>query len=141
MIQCSFPYGEKNASLQICIRMIELQSLNDRMIECRLKLQISFSLDFSTLSIQGKQYQCNDVYYPDLTEHSAHAKYSFLSIKFAFVLYVHEYSGENTDSARSAICKLDSDEGSCDDNNQRWHYNSGRSTCQLFNWGGCAGNR
>ena len=52
-----------------------------------------------------------------------------------------DFSGENTDSAKSEICKLDADKGTCDENNQRWHYSAARSTCELFNWGGCAGNR
>ena len=60
---------------------------------------------------------------------------------YMYNLHLNDFSGENTDSAKSEICKLDSDKGTCDDNNQRWYYNEARSTCELFNWGGCAGNR
>ena len=61
---------------------------------------------------------------------------------FLFTIYYgYSYSGDNTDLARAAICKLDSDEGSCDSSNQRWHYNAARGTCVQFYWGGCGGNR
>ena len=70
----------------------------------------------------------------------------FLAIAFNVYCLISKHfyfwiSGENTDAAKTEICKLDSDEGSCKNSHQRWHYNAAQGTCVLFNWGGCAGNR
>ena len=52
-----------------------------------------------------------------------------------------ELTGSDTDDSKTAICKLQVDEGPCDETLKRWHYNEKRGTCVPFVYGGCAGNR
>ena len=58
-----------------------------------------------------------------------------------FLLEEPELSGTDTEDSKVAICKLEMDEGPCDDTLKRWHYDHKRGTCVPFVYGGCAGNR
>ena len=56
-----------------------------------------------------------------------------------------QITGSNIDTAKTAICEMEVDEGSCDDGRndllKRWHFNAKTGTCVPFIYVGCAGNR
>ncbi|XP_046445127.1 papilin-like isoform X2 [Daphnia pulex] len=48
--------------------------------------------------------------------------------------------GNVTSDANSVVCRLPMDVGPCRERYDRWYFDSERSTCQPFVYGGCAGN-
>ena len=54
---------------------------------------------------------------------------------------VPSLEGSDIEDSKLAICKLEVDEGPCDETLQRWYFDIKSSTCRPFIFGGCAGNR
>ena len=54
---------------------------------------------------------------------------------------VPSLEGSDIEDSKLAICKLEVDEGPCDETLQRWYFDIKSSTCRPFIYGGCAGNR
>ncbi|KAK7075724.1 hypothetical protein SK128_022420, partial [Halocaridina rubra] len=50
-------------------------------------------------------------------------------------------SGNNTDEAKTMICELEADPGSCLDGFKRWHFSKKHGSCVAFVYGGCSGNQ
>ena len=68
-------------------------------------------------------------------------KFSGHIFRLRYILQVPSLEGSDIEDSKLAICKLEVDEGPCDETLQRWYFDIKSSTCRPFIYGGCAGNR